>query len=171
MPRCPHIPKMEIIVDNIYRLNIEDSDLREEFLNKALVSPVVDNVSYCYLGDKNEESEKAWTYHAILLKVRSSLDNILHQEDIYPLQIETISVLDSVYKIVFAKMQMSFRMRKPLPSGKMWFMRVLCFTDPHSSVPTGTIPSFLTNGTWTAQYMRTLTCSKRGCSQRETLPS
>ena len=87
---------VKIIVDNIYRLNIEDSDLREEFLNKALASLVVDNVSYCYFGDKNNESEKAWTYHAILLKVRGSLDNILHQEDIYPLQIEAISVSDSV---------------------------------------------------------------------------
>ena len=36
--------EMEIIVDNIYRLNIEDSDLREEFLNKALVSE--DSVTY-----------------------------------------------------------------------------------------------------------------------------
>lgn len=94
---------VEIIVDDIYRLNIDDSGPREEFLNKALVSSVVDNVSYCYLGDKNNDREKAWTYRAVLLKLRGSLDDIFHQEDIYPLQIETISVLDSVYKIELAK--------------------------------------------------------------------
>ena len=94
---------VRIVVDNIYRLNIDNSGPREEFLNKAFVSPAVENVSYCYLGDKNNDREKAWTYRAILLKVRSSLDNILHQENISSLQIETISVLDSVYKIVFAK--------------------------------------------------------------------
>lgn len=59
---------VEIINDNIYRLNIDDSAFREEFLNIALESPVVDNVSYCYLGDKSYDDEQSWTYHAILLK-------------------------------------------------------------------------------------------------------
>ena len=95
--------EVENIADNIYRLHIDDSILREEFLNKALADSVVDNVSYCYLGDKNNDREHAWTYHAILLKVRGTLDNILNQEALYPLQTETISVSDSVYKIEFAK--------------------------------------------------------------------
>ena len=65
--------EVENIADNIYRLHIDDSILREEFLNKALADSVVDNVSYCYLGDKNNDREHAWTYHAILLKVRGTL--------------------------------------------------------------------------------------------------
>ena len=87
---------VRIVVDNIYRLSIDDSGLREVFLDKALAAPVVDNISYCYLGDKNNDREKAWTYRAILLKVRGPLDSILHQIELYPLQIETISVSDSV---------------------------------------------------------------------------
>ena len=93
----------KIIVDNIYRLHIDDTNLRGEFMNKALADPVVDNVSFCYLGDKNNDREKAWTYHAILLKVRGPLDGILSQMELYPLQTETISVSDFVYKIVLAK--------------------------------------------------------------------
>ena len=92
-----------IVVNNIYRLNIDDSGLRKALLNKALVSPVVDNVSYCYLGDKNNDREKTWTYHSVLLKVRGPIDNILNQVELYPLQTETISVSDSVFKIDLAK--------------------------------------------------------------------
>lgn len=95
--------EVENIADNIYRLHIDDSSLREEFMNKALANSVVDNVSYCYLGDINNDWEQAWTYHAILLKVRGTLDNILNQEALYTLQTETISVSDSVYKIDLAK--------------------------------------------------------------------